>query len=98
MKIAIMQPYLFPYIGYFQLIMSVDDFVFYDDVNFIKGGWINRNNITLNGNKKLITIPLEKQSSNKLINETRINAHLYEEWSKKVKKSIFQSYKKAPYY
>ena len=45
MKVAIMQPYLFPYIGYFQLIAAVDKFVVYDDVNFIKGGWINRNNI-----------------------------------------------------
>ena len=43
MRLAIMQPYLFPYLGYFQLINSVDTFVIYDDVNYIKGGWINRN-------------------------------------------------------
>jgi len=40
--IAIMQPYLFPYLGYFQLVAAVDKFVFYDDVNYICGGWINR--------------------------------------------------------
>ena len=47
MKLAIMQPYLFPYIGYFQLAAEVDKFVFYDDVNFIKNGWINRNRMVL---------------------------------------------------
>jgi hypothetical protein len=58
MKIAIMQPYLFPYIGYFQLIKAVDAFVVYDDVNFIKGGWINRNRILLNDKDFLINIPI----------------------------------------
>ncbi|MDX9930187.1 MAG: WbqC family protein, partial [Bacteroidales bacterium] len=38
-----MQPYIFPYLGYFQLIQSVDRFVLYDDVNYVKGGWVNRN-------------------------------------------------------
>ena len=46
-KIAIMQPYLFPYLGYWQLINYVDDFIIFDDVNYIKKGWINRNNILL---------------------------------------------------
>lgn len=45
MKLAIMQPYFMPYIGYFQLIKAVDKFVIYDDVNYINRGWINRNNI-----------------------------------------------------
>ncbi|EEV6752792.1 TPA: WbqC family protein, partial [Escherichia coli] len=47
--IAIMQPYLFPYLGYFQLITASDTFVLFDDVNYIKKGYINRNNILLNG-------------------------------------------------
>ena len=42
-----MQPYFFPYIGYFQLINAADKFVIYDDVNYIKQGWINRNRILL---------------------------------------------------
>jgi hypothetical protein len=46
-KLAIMQPYLFPYLGYFQLVAAVDKFVFYDDVNYIKNGWINRNRLLL---------------------------------------------------
>ena len=47
MSIVIMQPYVFPYIGYFQLIQAADVFVFYDDVNYINKGWINRNRILL---------------------------------------------------
>ena len=62
MKIAIMQPYFAPYLGYFQLIKEVDTFIFYDDVNFIKGGWINRNFITINKELRRFTIPLIKPS------------------------------------
>ena len=45
MKIAIMQPYLFPYIGYFSLIKNTDHFVFFDTPQYIRKGWINRNRI-----------------------------------------------------
>ena len=51
-KIAIMQPYFFPYIGYFQLINSVDEFIIYDNIQYTKGGWINRNQILANNKKK----------------------------------------------
>ena len=54
--VAIMQPYFFPYIGYFQLIKAVDKFIFYDDVNFIKNGWINRNRILVNKNANYLTV------------------------------------------
>ena len=67
-----MQPYLFPYIGYWQLISCVDKFVVYDDVNYIVRGWINRNNILVNGTSKLLTLSLSKSSCNKLINEIEI--------------------------
>jgi len=72
MKIAVMQPYFFPYIGYWQLIHSVDTFVIYDDVNFIKRGYINRNNIFQNGSSQLITLELIGASQNKRINEISI--------------------------
>lgn len=49
MKTVIMQPYFFPYLGYWQMILTADTFVIFDDVNFIKRGWINRNNILING-------------------------------------------------
>tara|TARA_R110000822_G_scaffold30315_4_gene88392 strand:- start:10365 stop:10997 length:633 start_codon:yes stop_codon:yes gene_type:complete len=73
MKIAIMQPYFAPYLGYFQLIKEVDTFIFYDDVNFIKKGWIHRNYININGELKMFTIPLVKSSQSKKINKTEIN-------------------------
>ncbi|MBN2693426.1 WbqC family protein [bacterium] len=98
MKVAIMQPYFFPYIGYFQLINSVDKFVIYDDVSFIKGGWINRNNILINNNKQLFTIPLSNISSFNTIKNTTIDKKNYPIWLKKFEKTIYSSYKKAPYY
>jgi len=93
MKLAIMQPYLFPYIGYFQLINAVDKFVIYDDVNYIKGGWVNRNNLLVNNNKHLFTIILNQPSPFKLINEITIK----DDFSKLLK-TIYYSYLKAPYY
>lgn len=96
MKLAIMQPYFFPYIGYFQLIYAIDKFVFYDDVNFIKGGWINRNKLFLGGSVKYFTIPLAGASSFEKINKTRIqNADM---WVASLLSSIRQSYAKAPYF
>ena len=98
MKIAIMQPYFFPYIGYFQLINSVDKFVLYDDVNYIKQGWINRNSILINKTSFLFTIPLKDASSFKRINEIEINEFLFPKWKKKFLRTIDQVYKNAPYY
>jgi predicted HNH restriction endonuclease len=92
-SIAVMQPYLFPYIGYFQLINAVDKFVIYDDVNYIKKGWINRNNIIINKQKALFTISLAGASQNKLINEIDISDNF-----EKLLKTIQFSYSKAPYF
>ena len=96
MKLAIMQPYIFPYLGYFQLINSVDTFVILDDVNYITRGWINRNKIMVNGAEKYITIPLEKQSQNKLI----CDHYFYwdNNWSNKILKTINHAYSKALFY
>jgi hypothetical protein len=93
-----MQPYLFPYIGYYQLINAVDKFVIYDDVNFIKQGWINRNHVLVNGKPYLYTVPLENQSSFSKINETFINQKFYPVWKKKFLKTIEQNYNKAPFF
>jgi hypothetical protein len=95
-KAAIMQPYLFPYIGYFQLIKAVDTFVFYDDVNFIKQGWINRNQILNNGRAQFFVVPLKGQSSKKKINELGIDSQ--SNWRKKIIKAISHNYCKAPYF
>lgn len=93
MTLAIMQPYLFPYIGYWQLINAVDTFVIYDDVNFIKQGYINRNSILSNGKSQVITMELIGASSNKLINEVEVGNN-----RKKLSKTIKQNYIKAPYF
>jgi hypothetical protein len=94
MKLGIMQPYFFPYLGYYQLINFVDTFILYDDVNYIKRGWINRNYILLNGKKHLITLPLKQASQNKLINQIHLDDHN----NKKILNTIFQAYSKAPYF
>lgn len=93
-----MQPYIFPYIGYFQLINAVDKFIFYDDVNFIKKGWINRNRILLGGNDFSFAIPLTKVSQNININKTYIDIQLYAEWKKKFNQTLIYGYKKAPFF
>ncbi len=91
MKIAIMQPYFFPYLGYFQLIKAVDKFIFFDDVNYINGGWINRNRIVINGQVHYVTLHLQEASQNKLINSILIDDN-----RAKLKRSIELSYKKSP--
>lgn len=95
-KIAVMQPYLFPYIGYFQLLYAVDTFVCFDDVHFIKKGWINRNNFLLDGESKPFTFPLSKISQNKLINEHHFAD--FETAKRDFLKFIEVSYRKSPQY
>lgn len=96
MNIAIMQPYFFPYIGYWQLINAVDKFVILDDVNYIVRGWINRNRILINEEAHYINLPVLSPSQNKLINEVFLNEEyiLYE----KLLRKIELAYKKAPYF
>jgi len=98
MKVAIMQPYFMPYIGYFQLINAVDTFVIYDDVNYIKQGWINRNNILVDNTALLFTISIINASSFTPINEIMINKNLFPLWKSKFFKTIEQSYYKAPFF
>ena len=96
MKIGIMQPYFFPYIGYWQLMNAVDKYVIYDDVNFIKGGWINRNRILMNGEAKMINLQMCGASPNKLINEVEVLGNVI--YDKKLLKTIENCYKKAPFF
>ncbi len=93
MKLAIMQPYFFPYIGYWQLISAVDTFVIYDDVNYVKKGYINRNQILVNNASHLMTLELVGASQNKRINEVVVGGNLTKIW-----KTIELAYKKAPYF
>lgn len=96
MKVGIMQPYFFPYIGYWQLIESVDKYVIYDDVNYIKGGWINRNRILVEGAVRYFNIQLIGASSYKKINEVFINSD--NNIIRKTLRKLEAAYQKAPYY
>ena len=98
MKLAIMQPYFMPYIGYFQLINTVDKFIFYDDVTFIKQGWINRNQILISNQAKLFSVPLSNASSHTLIKDVLISDLRYEKWKKSFLSTLMFNYKKYKYY
>jgi hypothetical protein len=95
-KVAIMQPYLFPYIGYFHLIEASEIFVFYDDVNFIKQGWINRNRILLQSKPAIFTVPVSHISSYRPINTTL--TCIDKTWRRKFHETITQAYRKSPYF
>jgi len=97
MKIAIMQPYFFPYIGYFQLINAVDEFIIYDEIEYTKKGWINRNRILVNGKDEYITLPLKKSSDFLNVNE-RYLADTWEIEKCKLLNRIKESYRKAVYF
>ncbi len=96
-RVAIMQPYLFPYIGYFQLIQAVDKFVIHDDVQYIKGGWINRNRIRFNDKAYLFTFSLKKDSSHKNIN-TRSFSDQFEAEKSRFLRIMYQHYHTSPYF
>jgi len=97
MKLAIMQPYFLPYIGYFQLINAVDRFVIYDNIQFTKKGWINRNRILANGKDEFITLPL-KNDSDYLDIDKRQLADTFEEDRQKLLRRIKEAYRKAPHF
>lgn len=96
MNVAIMQPYFFPYIGYFQLMHAVDTFVVYDDVHFMKKGWIHRNRILLEGEPHPIVLPIQKASQNRLICDHE--RALMDEAVEKQLTLLRQAYQKAPYF
>lgn len=98
MRIAIMQPYFFPYLGYFQLIRTVDKFVYLDDVAFIKKGWIHRNRLLFNKRIYLFSIPLKNVSQFRAINDTEVSKPEFHYWQRKFLASLFSFYKKQPYF
>lgn len=92
-----MQPYFFPYIGYFQLIASVDKFVVHDDVQYIKAGWINRNKILLNGKEYLFVFSVKKDSFDRDINQ-RFFSDRFDFQKAKFLRVLKQAYIKAAYF
>ena len=96
MKLAITQPYLFPYIGYWQLIAAADRFVLLDDVNYIKKGFINKNRILYNNSAHPFTISLDHPSQNNLIMDSKLSAD--PESRMKFLRLVRDAYRHAPYF
>jgi hypothetical protein len=95
MKVAIMQPYFFPYVGYFQLIQAVDLFIVHDRVKYTKKGWINRNRILRDGQEVLISVPLKDDSDALNICDREIAADFARG---KLLNRIAEAYRKAPHF
>lgn len=97
MKLAIMQPYFLPYIGYFQLLNAVDEFVIYDNIEFTKRGWIQRNRILVNGADSTLSLLLKKASDYLDIRERQLSGSFSRERSK-ILRRIEAAYSKSPYF
>lgn len=90
-----MQPYLFPYLGYFQLISAVDTFILSDDLQYVKQSWINRNRVLINGQVQFITFPLKKDNYFRRINE-RVLSDDFPLRMERMLKTLSQTYARAP--
>lgn len=95
MRLAIMQPYFLPYIGYFQLIAAVDMFIVYDNIKYTKKGWINRNRFLQNGKAALFSIPLKKDSDFLDVRERELATDFKRE---KLLNQLRSAYLRAPYF
>lgn len=93
---AMMQPYLFPYLGYFQLIAHSDAFVLGDDLQYVRGSWINRNRVLVNGQPKLVTFPLRKGGQFDKINQRWLCDDFPQE-AEKLLRTLKLAYARAPY-
>ena len=97
MKVGIMQPYFFPYLGYFSLIKNTDKFILLDKVQFIRHGWIERNRILKPGNGwQYISVPLEKHSLKTNIVDIKIKNTI--DWRAKIERQLEHYKKIAPNY
>jgi len=97
MKVAIMQPYFMPYLGYFALIKHVDQFILFDTAQFIRHGWIERNRVLkLDNDPMYIKVPLVKHKRDTSISLIKINNDL--DWKKTIYAQLVHYKKRAPYY
>ncbi|WP_415713561.1 WbqC family protein [Maridesulfovibrio sp.] len=96
--IAIMQPYVFPYLGYFNLIHASSTFVLLDDAQYIRNGWVNRNRMQTKENPVFFTVPLAKSHQKSTICEKLIAEEEYNHFKKKLFAFLKNNYAKAPYY
>lgn len=95
MKLAIMQPYFFPYIGYYQLIAAVDLFIVYDNIQYTKKGWINRNRMLQNGKDVMFSLPLKNDSDYLDVCERELAADFNRD---KLLNQVKGAYRRAPYF
>ena len=95
MRLAIMQPYFLPYIGYFQLIAAVDMFIVYDNIKYTKKGWINRNRMLQNGKDVMFSLPLKNDSDYLNVCERELAADFNRD---KLLNQIKDAYRRAPYF
>ena len=93
--VAVMQPYFFPYIGYFQLIASVDQFIVYDNIKYTKKGWINRNRMLNHGKAEIFSLPLRGASDALDVCERTLAADFNRE---KLLGQFSGAYRRAPYF
>lgn len=96
-SIGIMQPYFLPYIGYFQLMNMVDEFILYDNIQFTKKGWIHRNRMLQNGKDEYFTLPIKKDSDYLNVCD-RFLADTFTQEKTKLLNRIRNNYGKAPYF
>ena len=97
MKLAIMQPYFLPYIGYFQLINSVDRFISYDNVSYTTRSWINRNRVLIrSGSIAYITVPVKHSGSDTYIHSIRIDNS--QNWRQRILRTLYLNYRYAPFF
>jgi|APTNR8051073442_1049403.scaffolds.fasta_scaffold03006_8 hypothetical protein len=97
MKLAIMQPYFFPYLGYFDLINCTDQWIFFDTVQYIRHGWINRNRILHPKNGwQYIIAPLRKHKLETSIKNVKLNNDIF--WQEKIIGQLTHYNKKAPFF
>jgi len=95
MRVAIMQPYFFPYIGYFQLLAAVDLFVLYDNIKYTKKGWINRNRMLRNGQDVMFSLPLKSDSDFLDVRDRELAANFDRD---KLVGQFREAYRQAPYF
>lgn len=96
-KIGIMQPYFLPYIGYFQLMDMVDEFVIYDNIEFSRASWIRRNRMLQNGKDVYFTLPIKKDSDFLDVNQ-RYLADNFDNEAGRLVRRIESNYSKAPFF
>lgn len=94
-RIAVMQPYFLPYLGYFQMVNAVDQFVIYDDIQYTKQSWFNRNRFLLNDKPQYFTIPVKKDSDFLNVDEREVSPD-YQHQKKEMMNRFIRAYKKAP--